>query len=271
VRWIETEPLRSIEAYSTYVLKSLAPLIKTSHVLIVQWDGFVLHPAAWSDEFLSFDYIGAPWNHIPEPCSVGNGGFSLRSLRLLQALESPAIVPTHPEDICICVTNRAALQAQGMRFAPPALARRFAVEEDPLSPQVFGFHGPYHQPTVLEPSQTLAFVESLTLASVKAHYFGSLLRELADGARARPELKPARAAFHRLILRAVDQLQGDASLTPQAFGLCKALIRYGEFTAATRLLRQRRRALGKLWAEPRLWLRLKFKALVSLPRGGWRQ
>lgn len=266
VRWVETPPLRSIEAYSTYMLKSLAPHIRSSHVLIVQWDGFVLNAAAWSDEFLGFDYIGAPWNHIPEPCSVGNGGFSLRSLRLLQALESPAIVPSHPEDICICVTHRAALEAQGLRFAPTALARRFAVEDDPLSPQVFGFHGPYHLPAVLEPSQTLVFVESLTPAAVGAHYFGSLLRELTDGARVRPELEPAHVALHRLILRAVDQLIGEASLTPQALGLCKALIRHGEFTAASRLLRQRRRALGRPWAEPRLWLRLKLRALASLLR-----
>ena len=267
VRWIEIEPLRSIEAYSEFVIKSLATHVRTSHVLIVQWDGFVLNSAAWSDEFLGFDYIGAPWNHIAEPFSVGNGGFSLRSLRLLQALQSPAIVPSHPEDVCICVTHRATLEAQGLRFAPTALARRFAVEDDPLSPQVFGFHGPYHLPAVLEPSQTLAFVESLTPKVVEAHYFGSLLRELVQGAKRRPELEPARVALHRLVLRAVDQLQGDASLTPQSLGLCKALIRHGEFTAAARLLRQRRRALGKLWAEPRLWLRLQLKALVWSLRG----
>lgn len=267
VHWIEIEPLRSIEAYSEFVIKSLATHVRTSHVLIVQWDGFVLNSAAWSDEFLGFDYIGAPWNHIAEPYSVGNGGFSLRSLRLLQALQSPAIVPSHPEDVCICVTHRATLEAQGLRFAPTALARRFAVEDDPLSPQVFGFHGPYHLPAVLEPSQTLAFVESLTPKVVEAHYFGSLLRELVQGAKRRPELEPARVALHRLVLRAVDQLQGDASLTPQSLGLCKALIRHGEFTAAARLLRQRRRALGKLWAEPRLWLRLQLKALVWSLRG----
>ncbi|HET7795003.1 MAG TPA: DUF5672 family protein, partial [Rhizobacter sp.] len=267
VRWVETEPLRSIEAYSNYVIKSLAPLIHTSHVLIVQWDGFVLNPAAWSEEFLHYDYIGAPWNHIPEPHAVGNGGFSLRSSRLLRALQSPAIVPSHPEDICICVTNRAALEAEGLRFAPTALARRFAVEDDPLSEQVFGFHGPYHLPTVLEPSQTLAFVESLTPSVIEAHHFGSLLRELVQGARSRPELKPARAALHRLILRAVDRLEGPASLTPQALGFCKALIRHGEYKAAGRLLRQRRRALGTLWAEPRLWLRLKAKMLASTLRG----
>jgi hypothetical protein len=249
------------------MIKSLAPLLHTSHVLIVQWDGFVLNPSAWTDEFLDFDYIGAPWNHIPEPFSVGNGGFSLRSLRLLQALLAPAIVPSHPEDICICVTHRAALEAQGLRFAPTELARRFAVEDDPLSDQVFGFHGPYHLPTVLSPSQTLAFVASLRPSAVEAHYFGSLLRELVQGARTRPELVHALVALRRLILQAVDLMKGPASLTPQALGLCKALIRHGEFEAASRLLRQRSRALGKCRAEPRLWLRLKLKTLALSLRG----
>lgn len=267
VRWVEIEPLRSIEAYSEFVLKALAPHVHTSHLLIVQWDGFVLHASAWRDEFLAYDYIGAPWPHIPEPCSVGNGGFSLRSSRLLHALQSPDIVPSHPEDICICQTYRDVLLAQGQRFAPVALAKHFAVEYGELTQDIFGFHGPYHLPSVLEPEQTLAFVESLGPEVVRAHYFGSLLRELVEGACTRPALQPALAVFRRLILKAVDSLQGPTSITPATLGLCKALIRYGEYEAASRLLRQRRAALGKPWAEPKLWLRLKLNSLAAPLRG----
>ena len=263
VRWVEIAPVRSIEAYSEFMIKGLAAHIRTSHVLIVQWDGFVLNAAAWRSEFLEVDYIGAPWNHIPEPWSVGNGGFSLRSHRLLQALQDPAIVPSHPEDLCICKTYRTHLEAQGLQFAPVPLAAQFAVEDGPLSAQVFGFHGPYHLPKVLEPAQTLAFVESLSPSSVQAHYFGSLLRELVQGARERPELKPALAAFQRLVQQGVADLQGPGSLTPQALGICKALVRHGQFDAAERLLQQRRLACGRRWAEPRLWLRLKLKAWTS--------
>jgi hypothetical protein len=264
VRWIDIPPLVSIEAYSSFMIKGLAPHVRTSHVLVVQWDGYVFNAAAWQEEFLAYDYIGAPWNHIPEPWTVGNGGFSLRSRRLLQALLDPAVHPTHPEDVCICKTYRTHLESQGLRFAPLAVASQFAVEDGPLSPHVFGFHGPYHLPTVLEPAKTLAFVESMDPSTVRAHYFGSLLRELVQGARARPELRPALAAFQQLIHEGVDRLQGDASLAPSALGVCKALIRYGQFDDADRLLRQRRQAMGKRWAEPRLWLRLKLKALASL-------
>ena len=35
----------------------LASYIETDFVLIVQYDGFVLHAQAWDDDFLNYDYI----------------------------------------------------------------------------------------------------------------------------------------------------------------------------------------------------------------------
>ncbi|MBC7992746.1 MAG: hypothetical protein H7Z15_05830 [Rhizobacter sp.] len=269
VRLVEMAPLRSIEAYSEYMIKCLRPHVHTSHVLIVQWDGFVLHPAAWRDEFLEFDYLGAPWQHFPEPWTVGNGGFSLRSVRLLEALEAPSIVASHPEDICICQTHRAQLEAMGIRFAPRSVARYFSVEDGPLLPEVFGFHSPCHLPAVLAPDEAMAFIDSLQPSVIEAHYFGSLLRELVQGARSRAELQPALRKYRQLIHTAIDGLNGPSSLSPHALGVCKALIRYGEYAAAGKLLRRRREALGRRWAEPKLWWRLKAKSLVSsLKRSG---
>jgi len=194
---------------------------------------------------------------------VGNGGFSLRSRRLLQALEDPVIVPSHPEDLCICRTYRARLEAQGLRFAPRALARRFAVEDEPLRDDVFGFHGPYHMPHLLPPDEALAFIESLGPGAVAGHYFGSLLREMTLTARADTRLQPAMQALQRLILLAVDGLQGPKSLTEASLGLCKALIRYGQYGAARRLLAQRRAARGPNWADAKLLWRLNVNWLVS--------
>ena len=34
---------------------------RTSHVLVTQWDGFVLDAGAWTDDFLAYDYVGAVW------------------------------------------------------------------------------------------------------------------------------------------------------------------------------------------------------------------
>jgi hypothetical protein len=72
-------PLTSRDDYSQFVLKSLASRIDTSHVLLVQWDGYVINPAAWREEFLGCDYIGAQWFWHDDGMRVGNGGFSLRS------------------------------------------------------------------------------------------------------------------------------------------------------------------------------------------------
>ena len=267
VRVVEIAPLRSIEAYSDFVIKGLAPHLRTSHLLVIQWDGHVLNASAWREEFLQVDYIGAPWNHLPEPWKVGNGGFSLRSARLLQALQDPAFVPSHPEDVAICTTHRPALEARGIRFAPVPLAARFSVEDGPLSAQVFGFHGPYHLPSVLAPTETLAFVESLSVDTLRAHWFGSLLRELVNGARRDPALRPALEAFRALVLRAIDGLDAAAALSPHALGVLKALIRYEQLAAAARLLDRRRAAAGHRFAEPKLWARLELQALRARWRG----
>jgi hypothetical protein len=170
----------SSAAYSNLVLGGLLPFVDTSHVLIVQWDGFVLHPQAWDPAFLECDYLGAPWGRAQHGHWVGNGGFSLRSRRLLQALMQPALRARwhHPEDICIAQTLRDALQAQhGIRFGDLALARRFAYENEPPPGPCFGFHGMVNLHHALPPSE-----------------LGALLQQLPDGVMAsRDGFKAARA------------------------------------------------------------------------------
>ena len=83
--------LASREAYSRFVLKSLLPHVTTPHVLLIQWDGYVVNPAAFEASFLECDYIGAKWFWFDDGMRVGNGGFSLRSRKLLAALQDPRI------------------------------------------------------------------------------------------------------------------------------------------------------------------------------------
>ncbi|HXU55360.1 MAG TPA: DUF5672 family protein, partial [Casimicrobiaceae bacterium] len=68
--------LASRDDYSRFVLASLLDHVATPHVLLVQWDGYALNPAAWRSDFLDCDYIGAKWFWAPEGQRVGNGGFS---------------------------------------------------------------------------------------------------------------------------------------------------------------------------------------------------
>jgi hypothetical protein len=124
------------------VIKELGRYIETSHVLLIQWDGFVVNPMSWNDEFLDYDYIGARWGWLTDGHAVGNGGFSLRSKRLLEALGDPHIAELEPEDVAICRTYRAYLEsAHGIRFAPEGVADRFAFEATYPTGLPFGFHG----------------------------------------------------------------------------------------------------------------------------------
>ena len=86
-------PRMSRTAYSAFCLKNLSEYVSTDFCLVFQSDGFVLNPEFWTDEFLSYDYIGAPWPSYlefgpAEGQQVGNGGFSLRSKRLLEVVKT---------------------------------------------------------------------------------------------------------------------------------------------------------------------------------------
>lgn len=143
-------PFRNVDEYSRFILTSLVDHIETSHALLVQWDGFALDAGAWDDAFLEYDYIGAPWPQFAAPFNVGNGGFSLRSRRLMEALRDPRLTLHGPEDVCICRTNRALLEDHyGLRFAPFEVAARFAYERGPLPSATFGFHGLFNFPQVM--------------------------------------------------------------------------------------------------------------------------
>ena len=144
VEVVRIEKISSLEGYSHFMLKNLNDFIQTGHVLVIQYDGYVLDARQWTDNFLDYDYIGARW-----PGSganrIGNGGFSLRSKRLLKALQDARCRPFAPEDAAICIEYRPMLQREyGIKFAPEFLADRFSFEGIPRAAGTFGFHGSGH-------------------------------------------------------------------------------------------------------------------------------
>lgn len=153
----------SMAEYSQFMLRGIAEHIATPFVLVVQWDGYVLNADAWDSRFLNFDYIGAPFRSGPHGWLVGNGGFSLRSARLLASMQDPAMTISNPEDICICHENRGRLEREhGIRFAPTDIASRFAFERvAPLGP-TFGFHGLYNMHRVLGADDLESLLSTLT-------------------------------------------------------------------------------------------------------------
>jgi hypothetical protein len=129
--------------YNEFCSMRLQTLFVSPHAIVCQLDGFPINWSSWSNEFLKYDYIGAPWPHTlaPKECRVGNGGFSLRSRRLCQAASKEDWVPM-PDDVFICQHLYAKMQGFGIRYAPPSLAARFSVEHDVPEKvqQPFGFH-----------------------------------------------------------------------------------------------------------------------------------
>lgn len=160
VEYDQAPPIKTTKDYSDLLLTGLRQYVSGTHVLIIQWDSFILHPELWTNDFLQYDYIGAAWPHHPDT-PVGNGGFSLRSVKLLEALESPKISKRHPEDFCICVDNKALLEGEfGIRFAPTNIAEKFAVERTEWHP-AFGFHGFFNFGKVLNPLELNEFLHLL--------------------------------------------------------------------------------------------------------------
>jgi len=169
----------TVAAYSEFMLRGLDMHIDTSHVLVVQWDGYVLDAGQWEPGFLNCDYIGAPLRDAPPGQAVGNGGFSLRSKRLLQAMRDPAMQIRHPEDICICQLNRRRLEHDhGMRFADAAIAQRFSWERLPAAGPTFGFHGLFNMQHVMPAAELHALVQALPDALARGLDAHDLCRSL---------------------------------------------------------------------------------------------
>jgi hypothetical protein len=143
-RTVKIGKLASFFDYSDFIIKQLPVLTRTAYVLVVQWDGYVVNPAAWNPAFRSFDYIGAKWTNFRDGRTVGNGGFSLRSRRLLDALldDRFSSEPDIAEDVLICRKYRTILERdREISFAPENLAMQFSYENDVPKGSTFGFHG----------------------------------------------------------------------------------------------------------------------------------
>jgi hypothetical protein len=146
------------EQYNRFVVYELHKYIDTEFALIMQDDGFVTGPNQWRDEFLEYDYIGAPWPLPIDTFSyrdpfgnlirVGNGGFSLRSKKLLSLptklnLEWKSYFGFFNEDGFFTCHNRHLFEKEGCVFAPIEVAKYFS-HESPIPETYgitpFGFH-----------------------------------------------------------------------------------------------------------------------------------
>lgn len=179
IRVVRIERLGSARAYSEFLLRNLVNHIHTSHCLIAQWDGFVIDAGQWDEAFLRYDYIGAPWPQFHDGNDVGNGGFSLRSRKLLVACRDPCFRVQHPEDVAIGRTNRSLLEIEhGISFPDRAVAERFSFERGVPAAPSFGFHGIFNMIPILGAERFWGIYSTLDERRTAATDYWLLMRQL---------------------------------------------------------------------------------------------
>lgn len=177
ITWRQITPLASRDAYSHFMLRELHRHVATGFALCVQWDGYVLDRGGWRDSFLDYDYIGAPWPHFSDGHTVGNGGFSLRSRRLMAICADQPDYPSAAEDVTICRIWRPRLEQDfGLRFAPEAEARQFAFERHAARGGEFGFHSAFNLVRLLPEPEMAGILRALELNVLTSLEHRELLR-----------------------------------------------------------------------------------------------
>lgn len=144
--WDET--IDGIDSWNYKMIYELPQYVQTSHVMVIHADGYVINPTVWRDEWLKYDFIGAPWPLPQDHYSyrdenkdlqrVGNS-VSLRSKKLLDLVasrpkdwfwEQKRKYGNCNEDGFICCHNRKWLESRGCVFAPFEEALLFSKEHE---------------------------------------------------------------------------------------------------------------------------------------------
>ncbi len=162
---------RGYPAAMVWEVAGVRNYVQTDYALCIHHDGYILNAEAWNDEWLTFDFIGAPWPRDPHPYHpgksehpgrVGNTGFCLKSKAFMfhtAGLKKEFVRwSQHPDqygqqwggDTFYSQLQRPNLESYGMRFASVEVAARFGwesnIEEVPGDrPYAFGFHNFNHE------------------------------------------------------------------------------------------------------------------------------
>lgn len=147
IRHIQINPVTYIE-FNKWCLHEFGNYVNSDYGLRFEDDGFPLNPEFWDDEFLNYDYVGAPCRttdgiqYAQE--QIGGGGFTLRSKRLVEYTKTIDYDNKTNEDTIISFYKRDEIVSLGMKICPHTIARKFVVQ-NPLDEShtietSFGFH-----------------------------------------------------------------------------------------------------------------------------------
>jgi hypothetical protein len=108
--------------------------VKGTKALIFQTDSLLLRSGI--DDFLGYDYVGAPWRKPKENQWVGNGGLSLRTVsKMIEICKNNPVDEEILEDIYFMKYMK------GVGVADIEMAMKFSME-DVFSPNPLGVHNP---------------------------------------------------------------------------------------------------------------------------------
>lgn len=146
------EKIDNIDTWNYNIIYNLTNYVKTDFCILIHADGFIVNPDSWREDFLNYDYIGAPWGHNfydkkGNQIRVGNS-VSLRSKKLLEIpkkFNMPFLKHwgNYNEGTQICVHNRELFIENGVNFATYEVAKYFSHEtrfEDFKNIKPFCFH-----------------------------------------------------------------------------------------------------------------------------------
>ncbi|MCM1263662.1 MAG: hypothetical protein NC313_13190 [Butyrivibrio sp.] len=156
VHYKHTSKLTDIDAFNYKMVYELTDFIDTDYVLLVHYDGFVVNPKSWREEFLNYDYIGSPWP-LPKNdttyrdakgniCRVGNS-VSIRSKKLLDFPRAANLKwermedGNYNEDTFLCCKYKNVIEDAGMSFAPIEIAKYFGHES--MIPEIMDVDKPF--------------------------------------------------------------------------------------------------------------------------------
>lgn len=140
--FVQDAYITDVYTWNRYITFELYKLFDTSHCLLIHHDGYVINQHLWKDEWLDYDYIGAPWplpqddysyrDEDGEIVRVGNsvGLRSNKLMRLIAQRPLPTRFGNNNEDGNISCHNRKWLESKGCDFAPIGVAKHFSKEHE---------------------------------------------------------------------------------------------------------------------------------------------
>src|ERR1700722_13511033 len=106
VTQIDCGKIDSLLAYNRFLSDYAWRHVQTTHMMLCQWDGFVIDPRNWDWEWMRLDFIGGSTHHkYWKQQSINSGGFSMRSVKLMKNVSvlNPFVGMYH-EDVMITET-----------------------------------------------------------------------------------------------------------------------------------------------------------------------